>query len=80
MTKAVKYRKLYGMEVTAVIPDDLINTVRKYTQSPTVTEAITVALRDWVDIHAVRELNREILQNPVHINNGQQIRELNRSV
>ena len=67
------------MKVTAIIPDDLINTVKEYTQSSTITEAITIALKDWVDIYNIKELNKKIAQNPIHINNGQQIRKINRS-
>ena len=39
------------MKVTAIIADDLVNSVKAYTQSSTVTEAITIALKDWVDIY-----------------------------
>jgi len=68
------------MKVTAIIPDDLVNTVKEYTQSSTITEAITIALKDWVDIHNIKELNKKIAQNPIYINNGKQIREKNRSI
>jgi hypothetical protein len=67
------------MKVTAIIADDLVNDVKAYTQSPTVTEAITIALKDWLDIYTIKELNKKISQNPIYINNGQQIREINRS-
>ena len=67
------------MKVTAIIPDDLVNTVKEYTQSSTITEAITIALKDWVDIHNIKELNKKIAQNPIYINNGQQIRKINRT-
>jgi Lhr-like helicase len=68
------------MKVTAVIADDLVNSVKSYTRSSTVTEAITIALKDWLDIHNIKELNKQISQNPICIDNGQQIRETNRSV
>jgi len=67
------------MKVTAIIPDDLVNTVKEYTQSSTVTEAITIALKDWIDVHNIKELNKKIAQNPIHISNGKQIRKINRS-
>jgi len=67
------------MKVTAIIADDLINAVKAYTRSSTVTEAITIALKDWLDIYSIRELNKKISQNPLYINDGQQIREANRS-
>jgi hypothetical protein len=66
------------MKVTAIIADDLINDVKAYTQSSTVTEAITIALKDWIDVYNIKELNKKIIQKPVFIRNGQKIRETNR--
>jgi hypothetical protein len=66
------------MKVTAIIADDLINDVKAYTQSSTVTEAITVALKDWIDIYNIKELNKKIAQKPVFLKNGQKIRKINR--
>jgi hypothetical protein len=68
------------MKVTAIIADDLVNDVKAYTRSSTVTEAITIALKDWVGMYNIRELNRHIAQNPICIDNGQQIREINRKI
>ena len=68
------------MKVTAIIADDLVNNVKAYTRSSTVTEAITIALKDWVDIFNIRELNKKIIQNPISIDSGNQIREVNRSI
>jgi len=66
------------MKVTAIIADNLINDVKEYTHSSTITEAITIALKDWIDIYNIRELNKKISQKPIYINNGNQIRETNR--
>ena len=68
------------MKVTAIIADDLVNSVKAYTQSSTVTEAITIALKDWVDIYNIKELNKKVEQNPINIADGQNIREINRSI
>jgi len=73
------YRIYYRMKVTAIIADDLVNAVKTYSRSSTVTEAITIALKDWLYIHNIKELNKKISQNPISIENGQQIRETNRS-
>jgi hypothetical protein len=76
------------MKVTAIIADDLVNNVKAYTRSSTVTEAITIALKDWLEIYNIKELNKKIAQNPISFNygeslsgleDGQKIRELNRS-
>ena len=64
------------MKVTAIIDDDLVNNVKVFTQSSTVTEAITIALKDWLDIYNIKELNKNISNNPIFIDNGQVIREI----
>jgi len=66
------------MKVTAIISDDLINNVKAYTRSSTVTEAITIALKDWLDIYNIKELNDKISRSPIDIKNGQKIRDMNR--
>jgi len=76
-TNTIMRRIVYRMKVTAMIPDELINTVKEYTQNATITEAITIVLKDWIDIHNTKELNKKIAQNPVFVDNGQQIRETN---
>jgi len=70
----------YCMKVTAIIADDLVNAVKKYTHSSTVTEAITIALKDWVDLYHIKELNKKIKQNPISIEGGQNIRDINRTI
>ena len=67
------------MKVTAMIPDELINAVKERTQSPTITEAISIALKDWVDLHDIKELNKKVARNPLRLDDGQLIRETNRS-
>ena len=68
------YRIVYRMKVTAIIDDDLVNNVKVFTRSSTVTEAITIALKDWLDMYNIKELNKSIAKKPIIINNGQQIR------
>ncbi|AEF80409.1 hypothetical protein [Leadbettera azotonutricia] len=66
------------MKVTAIIEDTLVNDVKEFTHSSTVTEAITIALRDWIDIYNIKELNKEISKKPIIIEHGDKIREANR--
>jgi len=70
---------IYRMKVTAIIADDLIYEVKEQTHCSTVTEAITVALKDWIDLYKIKELNKKIAENPINITVGKQIRETNRS-
>ena len=71
---------MYLMKVTAIIDDELINNVRACTKSSTITEAITIALKDWLDTYYIKELNQKISQNPIFIEDGPKIREVNRSL
>ena len=71
---------LNRMKVTAIISDELVNNVKAYTRSSTITEAITIALKDWVDIYNIKELNKQIKKNPIEIKNGQNIRKINRGL
>jgi hypothetical protein len=72
------YHIMYRMKVTAIIADELIYEVKEHTHCSTVTEAITVALKDWIDLYNIKELNKKIAENPIDITSGKQIRETNR--
>ena len=80
MTNTIECRILYRMKVTAIIEDTLVNNVKEFTHSSTVTEAITIALKDWIDIYTIKELNRKISKDPIIIENGNKIRQLNRKI
>ena len=80
LTNTIVYLIIHRMKVTAIIEDDLINNVKIYTRSSTVTQAITIALKDWLDNYKIKELNKKISQNPVFIKNGKKIRKTNRSI
>ena len=80
MTSTIIHRILCRMKVTAIIADDLVHSVKEYTRSSTVTEAITIALKDWVNIYNIKKLNEQIKQTPIFIGNGQKIRDINRSI
>jgi hypothetical protein len=68
------------MKVTAIIEDTLVNNVKEFTHSSTVTEAITIALRDWIDIYCIKELNKQVSNKPIHINTGEKTRQINRKL
>jgi len=80
LTYPIYYRILYPMKVTAIISDDLVYCVKECTQSYTVTEAINTALKEWVSMRKIKELNNKITQKPIDIKNGNKIREINRSL
>ena len=80
LTNTMQYHIFYRMKVTAILADELVYNVKAYTRSATVTEAITIALKDWVDIYNIKELNKQIKQNPIDIKNVQNLREINRTI
>jgi hypothetical protein len=68
------------MKVTAIIADDLIQEVRSLSKSATITEAITIALKDWIRLRRIKELNLEVAEKPLSFSvDTASIRELNRS-
>ena len=43
------------MKVTIDIDDELINEIKTYTNSSTITESITVALKDCIDTYQIKK-------------------------
>jgi hypothetical protein len=68
------------MKVTAIIEDTLVNNAKEFTHSSTATGAITIALKDWIDICPIKKLNDQIAKNPIIIENGHEIRQANRKI
>jgi len=55
------HRILNLMKVTAIIPDELVNNVKAYTQNSTITEAITTALKDSIIImHGIKSKSKNM--------------------
>ena len=69
------------MKVTAIISDEILEEVRKYTQGDNLTECLRIALEDWVATKKLRELSDLVAREPLQfIENVEKIRELNRKV
>jgi len=66
------------MKVTLILADDLVNSVVLYTRSSTIEEAIAVALKEWVNVYSIKELNKQIKIKPMFIENCKKIRKINR--
>ncbi|MFO7934073.1 MAG: hypothetical protein R6U78_08325 [Bacteroidales bacterium] len=68
------------MKVTAIIPDDMINDIRKYTGGKNITDSLIKALEDWLYARRLQELEEELSHQPVEFKEGftaEQIRKLN---
>jgi hypothetical protein len=71
------------MKVTAIIPDEIINDVRKYTEGKNITDSLIKALNDWLYAKRIENLNDRLSNNPLQFQEGfsaEQIRNLNNRI
>ncbi len=70
------------MKVTALIPDQLIKDVKHLSQGKNITNALIIALDEWIAIKKIQALNKKISKKPLRFQQGYSatlIRKLNRS-
>ena len=73
---------IYRMKVTALIPDLLVRQLREHSSGKNLTEALTVALKEWLALKKVRGLNHSVAKSPLRFRKGfsaSKIRDVNRS-
>ena len=58
------------MKVTAIIPDEIIQDVRKYTAGKNITDSLIKALNDWLYSKRIENLNQKLSENPVQFKAG----------
>ncbi len=81
LTKELHYRIMYRMKVTAIIPDQLVEEVRKASGGKNITDSLIVALREWTEMKRIKELNARVAKRPLSFHEGYSagsVRELNR--
>ena len=67
------------MKVTAIIDDTIIQEAIKYSRADTITDALKVALREYISIQKLKQLGRKVKDNPLKFqHSADQIREVNR--
>ncbi len=67
------------MKVTALIDDGLINDAIKYSNAKNITEAVKIALKEYVALKKLKELGEELKQKPLKFkHSADEIRSLNR--
>jgi len=69
------------MKVTAIISDNIISEVRKYSKGKNLTESLTFALKEWLAAKRIKELNNIVRETPLEFNKGfsaEKAREINR--
>ncbi|EQA36957.1 hypothetical protein LEP1GSC047_3006 [Leptospira inadai serovar Lyme str. 10] len=70
------------MKVTAILPDDLIAEVQKYSGGKNITDSLQKALSEWLKQAKIRKLNTKLHDSPLFFRegfSGKAIRDLNRS-
>ncbi len=73
----------YTMKVTAIIPDEIIRDVKKFTEGKNITDSLIRALNDWLYTKRIEHLNDELSRNPVKFKEGfssESIRKLNNRI
>jgi hypothetical protein len=70
------------MKVTALIPDDLIIEVKQYAGGKNLTESLITALKEWVSLRKIKELNKQVKKKPLKFIDdfsANNVRSINRS-
>ena len=53
------------MKVTALIPDIIIDEVKKYSNGKNITDSLMIALEDWIALQKLKNLNSLVLETPL---------------
>jgi hypothetical protein len=81
LTYTMRYRIVYLMKVTALIPDELINEVKALARGKNTTDAMIIAMSEWVSAKRLQALNEKIKKSPLEFTSdysAAKVRELNR--
>jgi len=71
------------MKVTAIIPDEIIMDVQKFTEGKNITDSLIKALNDWLYSKRIEFLNEKVAENPLKFKEGftaEGIRKLNNRI
>ena len=77
-----KHRILYRMKVTAILPDELIQSIKEETGGKNITQSLTIALTQWLKQTKINNLISQIDKKPLQFQedfSASKIRETNRS-
>jgi hypothetical protein len=69
------------MKVTALIPDELVEEVKRYSKGKNITESLIKALEEWLALEKIKKLNEKVGANPLKFQKGftgEKVREINR--
>jgi len=69
------------MKVTAILPEELVSEVKKYSKGKNITDSLKIALSEWIELKHIIELNKNISKKPIEFEDditAEKIREINR--
>ncbi len=69
------------MKVTALLPDDMIEEIRKRSGANNLTDSLKIALGEWLALQRIRDLNKQLRKKPLEFQPGftaAKIRKINR--
>ena len=58
------------MKVTAIIPDEIIADVQKYTGGKNITDSLIKALNDWLYTRRIEDLDQMLVEEPIEFKEG----------
>jgi hypothetical protein len=68
------------MKVTAILPEELIEETMRFAKASTITEALKVALRDYVASQRIKELSSFVVEEPLEFRySAKDLRDKNNS-
>ena len=70
------------MKVTAIFPDPLIREIQSTSGGKNITDSLLIALKEWLALKRIQNLNRSIKKNPLIFQKGfsaEKTREINRT-
>jgi hypothetical protein len=71
------------MKITALVPESLIDEVRKYSGGKNVTESLIIALTDYANRQKLKRTIQKLKKNPLEFVddfNAEKIRKVNRDL
>jgi len=71
------------MKVTALLPEEMIDEVRKFSGGKNITESLLIALTDYLQRQRLRKALKKLKQNPLEFNkdfSAENIRKINREL
>lgn len=69
------------MKVTALIPDNLVEEVKKLSKGKNLTDSLIIALEEWIALQKIKGITHKVRQSPLKFSprfTAEKVRALNR--